>query len=334
MSVEFSDGWLTADQVRQALNDRGLVIPQARLDRQRAEGLLPPARRRGRGRGQGRGPAEYPAVTPDQAACLHRLLSSDRNIKRAGWKLWLGGFQVAPEFWRDELRRVAEMWDEVMPHVVAALDDDGGGFADLAAAIFQFSGVEAVLKRARKPLGSKRFEEFLHNILSIAVGAFTDISTRQEATDPDRQSASRILDLGLGLADARSFRMADGTRFLDCDYTPILAGIAATLGDGSMRERLTVTPASELLAARGEIACLLHSLDQLWRSSADPQRAKVSPLKSAGSLLRMLPPVQAAMILVWLRYRKSPGVTERVGELIVALKAAIQSNKPHSQIEK
>lgn len=332
MSVENSDFWLTADQVRQALNAKGLVIPQSRLDRQRTDGLLPPARRRGRGQGRGRGPAEYPAATPDQAAILHGLLSSDRNIKRAGWRLWLSGFQVAPEFWFDELQRSAEIWDEAMPHILAILDDDdddgggGGGFADLAAAVFQTSDVEGVLKSARKALGLKRFEEFLHNVLSICIGAFTDISSSQDATDPDRRSASRNLDIGLGLASARDLRIADGSRFLDGDFTSVLADIAVSLGDGSMRQMLTATPDLELLTARNEIAFLFRLIDHLWGPAGDPERVKLSPLKSAGSLPGMSRPIQATMILIWLRYRKSPGVSESVIKLAVMVELAIQAN--------
>lgn len=326
MSVENSDCWLTADQVRQALNAKGLTIPQSRLDRQRTDGLLPPARRRGRGQSRGRGPAEYPAVTPDQAANLHRLLSSDRNIKRAGWKLWLDGFHVAPEFWFDELRRAAETWDEAMPRILAILDDDGCEFAELAATIFQTSEVEGVLKSARKALGPKRFEEFLHNILSIAIGAFTDISASQDATDPDRKSASRNLDLGLGLAAARDLRMTDGSRFLQGDFTSVLADLAASLGDSSMRQMLTATPDLELLTARNEIAFLFRLIDHLWGPAGDPERAKSSPLKSAARLPSTSPSVQATLILGWLRYRKSPDVRESVSRLAAVVELAVQAN--------
>lgn len=327
MSDENSDCGLTADQVRQALEAKNLVIPQSRLDRQRTEGLLPPARRRGRGQGRGRGPAEYPPMTPDQAAALHGLLSSDRNIKRAGWRLWLSGFQVAPEFWFAELQRAAEMWDEAMPHLLARLDDDGGGFSELAAGIFQSPDVEAVLKSGRKALGRHRFEEFLHNILTIGIGAFTDVSSNQDATDPDRQSASRNLDLGLGLAAARDLRMADGSRFLVGDFTPVLANISASLGDGSMRQMLVATSELELLAARNEIAFLFRLTDELWGPARNPESAKRSPLMRVGKLPRAGSPTQATMILIWLRYRKTPGVSEAVRRLAVTVDLAIQSNK-------
>lgn len=324
MTDENSDCWLTADQVQQALKAKGIAIPHSRLDRQRTEGLLPPARRRGRGQGRGRGPAQYPLTTPDQAAALHGLLKSDRNIKRAGWKLWLSGFQVAPEFWFDELHRTAEIWDEAVPRVLDNLDDDGGGFADVAAKIFRLSEVEAVLKNARKSLGQTRFEEFLHNSLSIGVGAFTDISASQDAADPDRRSASRNLDLGLGLATARDLRMADGTRFLDGDFTPVLAAIAVSLGESSMGQTLLASPEHELLAARNEIAFLFRLIDRLWGRSVGPEPVKSPLSKAARNLSGMSPHVQAAMILIWLRYRKSPDVIESVNTLAVMVELQLR----------
>lgn len=72
---------------------RGVVITPSQLKRWRAEKLLPPVTRPGLGRAKGR-ETLYPAETGPWVVDLAQILAADRNLRRAGWAMWLKGYPL------------------------------------------------------------------------------------------------------------------------------------------------------------------------------------------------------------------------------------------------
>ena len=72
---------------------RGVAITSSQLKRWRAEKLLPPVARPGRGRAKGR-ETLYPVEAGPWVVDLARILAADRSLRRAGWAMWVKGYPL------------------------------------------------------------------------------------------------------------------------------------------------------------------------------------------------------------------------------------------------
>lgn len=95
-------GWIHRDELREWVRHRVGRVSVHQLLNWHDKGLLPQPRRVGRGRGRGGSDSYYPWWAAIQAAALawhlaeQRRRSQRRNLRDAGWALWIEGFPVTP----------------------------------------------------------------------------------------------------------------------------------------------------------------------------------------------------------------------------------------------
>lgn len=145
---------------------KGAPVSPAQLKRWRQRKLLPPVTQRGLGQGRGT-ETLYPADAGPWVVDLRQILAADRNIKRAGWSLWLNGYPLIDHA-RSYLVDAAERIEALFYRLASGdLDKESPVFAEARRS----AAFRAILKAGSGlPVSATDLEEYNATVEHIAPG--------------------------------------------------------------------------------------------------------------------------------------------------------------------
>ena len=303
---------INADDLIMFVRASGRTITRDQINRWQRKGLLPPSRQRGLGRGLG-SETIFPIVAVPQTEALHDALKLGRNFDDVGWRLWWLGFPVEDRYWRTRASHWATEWDRVLKAVRLLTGDrltDRGD--DLAAArverivefLYATKDAPPLLRHLRKGLGRRRFGEFARVIARMATGTFKDGQVDTARANSDEIADAKLIDAGLGFADARKTCPFNGQPWLSGDITGPLAQVSKALGGGGLGATFADSAESEIEECRDQlrrlfatIGAFCYVVDRQWTFPAFGLRLVCKMFES------QTPDYQAGFLVAWLRLR-------------------------------
>ena len=300
---------LNEAELLEALARRGRPASRARLARWRQAGLLS-ATTQSLGRGHGTC-TMYACSAVDQATAIGDELTRSRSLAVVGWRLWLRGFSIADQLWREPILKAANTIDKVFGYFrmlegvdgVTRDDDRRYSASDRLVERIQRHEGSALLRRARKACGERRFATFVDFIVQFGAGTY------HGCEDPrDGRYELSTLDAAFGFTQARKSSPAGGAPWLPIDYRPELAAVSFALSHGQLIDDLEAASAAEVKAC-------VDQLDRLWTAlhaflccgELAYGRQWLGLMRVATFLSDRSVHAQAGMAILWLRLRPTLG---------------------------
>ena len=319
--------WIEAGSLCSLLKAKDIVVTREQLARWHRACLLPQPVPKGLGRGRGTATL-YPAVAYPQAMALAELLKRDRSFPVVGWELWWRGYEVGDAHWRPHLASSAATLDDVLPRLKSILvppdeatdpetDEAAGYLGQIIDFAYATPNAPPMFKKIRHALRKTRFDVFINAMLEMAVGAFSELSTKPELYDPDRVEAAKILDIGFGFKNAR-LNAPPGVRpWLDGDAGDVLKDVSNLIADGDFKSMLATTPDAEIITARNQLTVVMEIGAAMARLTFKAYGADAFGFKR---LLQMAEQysgeAQAHLLLGWIKIQ--PVFSERAEQFIAA----------------
>ena len=262
----------------------------------------------------------YPSGTVRQAIACAMLMKQFGSIERVGWELWIRGFSVPDQLWREPLREAHGMFQLAQSFASnAGSEDDAPELSDAADEFIETTGDRRDAPRrmglARRRLRRDGFKELFGIVLSALIGAFKIAENGAgESADP-QHVLSRLLGIGAGRHKAA------------IPHSPFLSVTGAAVGENleAMASFLpliatTLSPESitetELASAKDELVFLLQAY-----LSVRQKEDRIVPGSTPDTKLikqvfgDLAPKEQAAMLLIWLAVRNVPGWRENLNAI-------------------
>jgi hypothetical protein len=311
-------GKVEANEVVAAILDAGYPASKSILRRWHREGVLLALPKQGPGRVR-----LYKGSAINQGIAAAYLLKRKRNLAWVGWNLWLSGFEVAERCWKRHLSAVAMRADRVTQRWRGVSDgDDENALGRFINKLCRVVPGDKFLGVVRRSLGEDRFREAMALILDLGAGLFDDISSRPELTDPERLRAARVMDLALGLRDARADHFEGDPPLISGDYSNVLRGLSQRLAASKFKTALASATAMDMDSARSELVRLMNTLAAMYDAMARRGEKRAFGLHRIRAIWRKGGmDLEALLLLGWLIYRKESGVADRVQEIFEAAEA-------------
>jgi hypothetical protein len=312
-----------ADWIVDQAQQQSVKLSRRKLADWHRAGLIPKPDREFLGGPDGSESA-YPGGTLRQVIACSILMKQFGSVERVGWELWMRGFPVAEQYWRDPLRQAHEMFQLFLSVAASADDDDdlentGPEQSEAADRVIETVGElsETPLRLgvARRRLRRDGFKEFLGIVISTAIGAFTITEGETgELADP-----THILSRLLGVTPGRHKAAVPPSPLLSVTGRALAENLEA-MAQFLPRIASSISPdtitESAFASAREELTFLAHSY-----LSVRQNEARIAPGSTPDlALLRQLferlgPKEQAALLLIWLAVRSIPGWRENLDVL-------------------
>lgn len=287
--------WETNAEIRAATVAAGFPASVHQLRRWRGMGLLPDVRQVGRGRPTGGSDTRHPLGTAAQAIAIGQLLSDKGRLANVGWKLWLQGFPVREDHWREPLENAHATLRRVSEVVSAAVVRDqrriGKSVYDLTDLnVLAGTPIYAAITRLPSTLRSAA----LRVAAEVLLGRFRVNGSAGKPFDP---SESKVISAVMGLSadppkiSGQSLNFGELPHILEnlSVATNSLIRNSNRIVEPSIRDRL------DLLNAQTITIDLYHSTAWLFKGGFNLRTAQ--RILSGASIQ-----IQAAMLLVWARY--------------------------------
>lgn len=311
------EGWITAEQMRAALDAAGAQITCHQIERWRRTGLLPRPRQIGHGRGLG-SHCVAPLESVAQAQEIVRLYGLREKRDWVGWQLWLRGFQVDERYWREPiesarnaLRQVREAGTKLGRHIGM----DAGSIKAAALAMTRGTVLYAPIAK----LHPEMVETVIGYGIEIVNGKFAGFSLDGNAK-PNRKDLNAAIET-IGATAAERHKIAgDGIDFSKL-IEPALQEISQALSR-IMRQQKIGEPSLE---ARREFLVGLELGIELNRHfKADFGRNAFGLGKFSRIAENPAINLQATMLYIWAEYREISKVKLAFPEIASMRNSAIQ----------
>lgn len=305
----------TTGQIIEALRSAGHEISTQQLLDWNRRGLIPPAQQVGLGRRKGT-ETRFPIGTCRQVYALVSLQqSTGRDLNHVGWLLWIYGFKVADEYWKNPfIEASSELFEIIKLAIDKESRKDEGEIAISEDAIIALEAVSTSRNKSemfgpvRRRLGKNNYVTFLRVILEVGVGIF-DPSSKSNNHDPN-------LEEDLFGIFRKVIEDLDNSKFTNNilaelpvsakELEEILGQLSlefSKVRDGQIIEAFTE---GDLRTGRYET----NSIIIFFNTTIRPLNPKPRALELLQRLLDSLTAKQhASMIFIWLIARRVPSVS-------------------------
>ena len=321
-----------ADWIVEEARRKGVTLSRRKLADWHRAGLIPKPDREFLG-GLDGSESIYPRGTLRQAIACSSLMKQFGSIERVGWELWMRGFPVAEQHWRDPLREAHSMF-QLTPSLAADDPDSEESGPEQSDAADRF--IENMTNRpeaprrlgiARRRLGRDGFKEFLGIVISAMIGAFkVSDGSEGESTDP-----VHILSRLVGTVPGRHKAAVPPSPYVSVTGRPVaenLEAMAQYLPQIASSMSPDFITEGELALAREEFTFLLNSFLSVRRNEDRIVPGSAPDLKFIEQVLGHLGPTeQAALLLIWLAVRSIPGWRENLEVLRQGVLAELSKRK-------
>lgn len=312
-------------EVVSALQKRGASISEGQLQRWQRSGLIPKPTKVGLGRGKGIH-ATYPDGVIPQALALNELLAIKRDFHWVGWRLWVNGFDVDQHYWLTPLEAAATRFDGFIHKLRDDEDGDGETRFEIANHLWESPDVPKEWKTIRKALGHDRHESFVFMVLDIGSGRFTDWPGSYDAKSSDAKHDRRSMQVGLGIHNGFTDKIAGIGALIVGDIRPELAGLSQALSQMAWRQRLKTTGHSDLRETARELFGIMQVVSGL--TAFLEQTFGLKNAFGLGRIARIAkntpPEIEAYMVLGWLALRENDDVKSGVRDILNAVRHAAE----------
>jgi hypothetical protein len=277
----------------------------------------------------------YPRGTLPQVIACSILMKKFGSVERVGWELWMRGFPVTEKQWREPLREAHEIFRLFLSSAASDEDRDKADEPEQSEAADRLINTVGSLSDAPRRMGVARrrlrgdgFKEFLGIATSSAIGAFkVSEGAVGESADP-MHVLSRLLGTqpGQHKAAVPPSPVLKVTGRLVAENLEAMAqflpGIASSILPDTISEHV-------FASARDELSFLAHSYLSVRQNEARIAPGSTPDLPLLRQLLQNLrPEEQAALLLIWLVVRDSPGWHENLDALRQAYLQRSTDGKP------
>lgn len=311
------EDWITADELRAALDAEVEPISVHQTERWRREGLLPRPRQIGHGRGGGSHTIVRRASIA-QAREIARLYSIREKRDWVGWQLWLRGFTVAERFWREPLEEAANSFKQVRKAgetIARKMEMDGESISVNAQMAICGSAIGAGITK----LPSEMIETVIGYGLEIASGSFDGISCGSDGK-PNRRDLAAIIET-IGASPAKRHQI-EGTSL---DFAGQIETSLKEIAKAILRLTRHHEIAEPSIEARSEFIMGLELGIELHRMFK-PKFGRNALGLGVFSRIAANPAIhiQAAMLIVWAEYRELSKAKLPFSEIEALYLSAIQ----------
>lgn len=306
----------TTGQIVETLRSAGHEISTQQLLDWNRKGLIPPAHQVGLGRGKGT-ETRFPIGTGHQVFALVSIRqATGRDLNHVGWMLWIHGFKVANEYWKQPF---IEASNELFEIIKFAIDKDSrkdeGDIAISEDAIIALEAISISRNRSemfgpvRRSLGRDNYVTFLRVILQVAVGIFAPSSTPKNHGPNSEDDLFGIFRKTIENLD--DFKIIETNKIL-AELSVSAKDLEVILGQLSLEfskvrdcQIIETFTEGDLLTGRYET----NSLIVFFNRTVRPLNPKPRALEMLQLLLDSLTAKQhASMIFIWLVARRVPSV--------------------------
>ncbi|MGO9330535.1 MAG: hypothetical protein ACLQJ0_20795 [Steroidobacteraceae bacterium] len=290
----------------------GLRISRATVARRHRLGLIQSPQRHFWGRGLG-SESIYPWGTAAQLVASELLVKKfGTDYQRIGWLLWIEGFPVGPQYWREPLERACIAFNDAVKRFS---DRSQGGeplLSDMA-----MDAIEAVIKSRnklsttgllRRTLHQAGFETLLRALTEVAIGTYIPSHLQLE---PDTQQAF-AMGRALGTRSAKNKRkhtaLPEFGRIEFREFEDMLKHVGNKISKIKSNQ-LAVISENEIIEARSELTLLLNFFCSIEQVQRQVYGRSSQFLRLLVSIVRDLNVTRHAhMLFFWILVRRIPAV--------------------------
>lgn len=313
--------WETFAEIEAASDAAGYSVSRDQLRRWRGMGLLPGVRQAGKGRSIGGSETRHPIGTAAQAIEIIRLLREKEKLAEVGWKLWMRGFPVCANHWRVPLEAAQNSILSVQSKLRAS--ESQSDLSEEAETIYQHVDIEPLRGSPLYTAVSRIPQDIRPTILGLAadilLSRFQFTRVGNDVADGAELSAFRSV-MGLSAALPTIF----GTSLTFDRIETVLENLSCAM---QLPDPINFCVDEPSIEARRDLANgqtiavdLYHSTQWLFKGGFSLRTIERIVAKASVE-------IQAAMLLVWGRYREidiqleSLHIVDKIARAATALRA-------------
>jgi hypothetical protein len=277
-----------ADDVIAGLAVRGRPVSRTQLARWHRTGYVPAPLQVPQGRGRGT-VSFYPSGTRERVGLLCRLLTAERDLDAAGWRMWWDGHEISIRFGRKVLEATALRWEQFVRDLKPTVRDDDSAIEmpefvdDLSEQAWEVIDDapnarmrRKMIRQLRQRTSSEDFPAFFRVLLLVISGGFAGYSDTPET--PYRERQRTIVDKATGLLSRETAGWPELATVSE-ESEKSQAALSRALAQSHPVEVLSAASDAECLWARDKVRGLLQWLEHLVAALAPWVEVGGSPLR-------------------------------------------------------